>query len=349
MWPGMRRSACMELILERYGWSHTHIVRVGSTMVAPSQWQTLRTILSAALQLLRPRQEFDEFFDCNKVNWLNLIRCDHAYEIMRRQCLHINQLSSFPAAADLAYYLRQKVGATDIKPWPLQLTANSDVCSMLNATLPSPPISPPLTSSANSGISMACDESRCDSPTAESLCEVEKSIAHKMNISSTETSMKRNAAILDDNACSWLSDIQIANISDLLVRSCLQLNSDVLDKLQFTYPMPDSTFLQMLRAPPKNHRDRLPLLLQAKNGEIVTGCFINQRGLHWRLAIVDGLHKQVVLFDPLGHAFSAYFVRVISKFTGATFRIIDLATHVQSEGYNCGKSLDIFFYFFDIH
>jgi hypothetical protein len=107
----------------------------------------------------------------------------------------------------------------------------------------------------------------------------------------------------------WLNDSQIANLVFLLLHFQLIIPLDLRDTFQYLYPLPDELFLQMLLKPRP-----AALLLHAKNQTGITFAFINQDLQHWRLVVMDGLCKKVILIDPLGHSFSSEFIHAVSSF-----------------------------------
>ena len=103
------------------------------------------------------------------------------------------------------------------------------------------------------------------------------------------------------------------------------------DDFQCLYPMTDQLFVRTLaQAEPGS------LLWHAKSGRGITLAFVNPDNNHWRLVILDGLQRQVVLFDPLGRPCQASIVRAVEPNLWAHFRVTDLLLHMQAEGWNCG-------------
>ena len=129
----------------------------------------------------------------------------------------------------------------------------------------------------------------------------------------------------------WLSDLHLANMMFLLLYGQLALPLEQRDVFQLIYPMTDPLFINMLE-----HAEAGSLVMQAKLGHGVSIVFINPNNNHWRLIILDGLQRQVVLFDPLGTRLPAVITRAIHSFFGESFRVVDLELHLQSESWNCG-------------
>ena len=129
----------------------------------------------------------------------------------------------------------------------------------------------------------------------------------------------------------WLSDIHLANLMFLLLHGQLDLPLERRDEFQCLYPMTDQLFVRTLeQAEPGS------LLWHAKSGRGVTLAFINPDNNHWRLVVLDGVQRQVVLFDPLGRPLPALIVHAVGQLMGSSFRITDLRLHMQAEGWNCG-------------
>jgi hypothetical protein len=93
----------------------------------------------------------------------------------------------------------------------------------------------------------------------------------------------------------WLSDIHLANLMFLLLYGQLPIPVELRDVFQCLYPMTDQLLEQML-----HWADPGSLLMHAKMGHGVTLVFLNPNNNHWRLVVLDGIQRQVVLFDPLG-------------------------------------------------
>ncbi len=129
----------------------------------------------------------------------------------------------------------------------------------------------------------------------------------------------------------WLSDVHIANLMFLLLHGQLALPLEMRDLFQCIYPMTDELFVQML-----GRSDSGTLLTHAKTGGGVTFAFINPNNNHWRLVVLDGMHREVVLFDPLGTAFPQAVMDAISTCMGSAFHMLDLRSCLQAEGWNCG-------------
>ena len=129
----------------------------------------------------------------------------------------------------------------------------------------------------------------------------------------------------------WLSDIHIANLMFLLLYGQLPIPVELRDVFQCIYPMTDQLLEQMLhRAEPGS------LVMYARMGHGVTLVFINPNNNHWRLVVLDGIQRKVVLFDPLGVPLPSSLRSTIHEFLGAEYEVIDTQSCLQAEGWNCG-------------
>jgi hypothetical protein len=129
----------------------------------------------------------------------------------------------------------------------------------------------------------------------------------------------------------WLSDVHIANLMFLLLCRQLVLPLELRDLFQCVYPMTEQVFEQMLqRADPSS------LLMHAKVGGGITLAFVNPNNNHWRLIVLDGLHKRVTLFDPLGAPLPCSLSRAIVDFVGSAYQVVDTQACLQGESWNCG-------------
>jgi hypothetical protein len=129
----------------------------------------------------------------------------------------------------------------------------------------------------------------------------------------------------------WLSDVHIANTMFLLLYGQLAVPLEHRDLFQCVYPLTDQLFEHMLyRSDPGS------LLMHAKADRGITLAFVNPNSSHWRLIIIDGLHRQVILFDPLGVSLPPVLSRAIREFVGPEYRVTDMQSCLQAEGWNCG-------------
>ena len=83
-------------------------------------------------------------------------------------------------------------------------------------------------------------------------------------------------------------------------------------------------------------KHRFITLMHAKMGHGVTLVFINPNNNHWRLVVLDGIQRQVVLFDPLGLPLPSALRTTIHDFVGPEYQVIDTQSCLQAEGWNCG-------------
>ena len=95
----------------------------------------------------------------------------------------------------------------------------------------------------------------------------------------------------------------------LLLYGQLALPLEQRDVFQCIYPMTDPLFVDMLQ-----QTEPGSLLMHAKSGRGVTIAFINPNNNHWRLVVLDGVQRLVVLFDPLGARLPASVTTAVTAF-----------------------------------
>ena len=292
-----RRSGAIEHVLDKYGWRQSpQLHRVRSSSVDDAEWSRLKRILLVVLRLYDDKETGEML---GRIHWLNIIDCRLAYDMMRRECFYYHR-HLYPAGSALGNHLKRC--GVEVEDWyySMSLTAADATSTTPAATADEPRTPPPLQRpelEVNSG-SSAPDERQ------------------------------------DDGALGpreWLSDIHIANLMFLLVYGQLSLPSEHRDHVQCMYPMNDQLFVQMLqRSEPGS------LLSHATVGRGVTMVFINPSNNHWRLVVLDGRQRQVVLFDPLGSPLPMLIVQAVRAFVGASWRVLDLQHCLQAESWNCG-------------
>ena len=103
------------------------------------------------------------------------------------------------------------------------------------------------------------------------------------------------------------------------------------DHFQCLYPMTDHLLEAML-----NRMDPTSLLMHTKESCGVALIFVNPNNNHWRLIVVDGMQKQVTLFDPLGVPLPSTLNIAIRAFVGSEYVVTDMQSCLQAEGWNCG-------------
>ena len=265
---------------------------------------------------------FDDSEMCEsvaKVRWINIIECGMAYEVMRRECYRYHR-NLYPKGSVLTSFLKQH--GVEVESWydGFASSSSSDEQSpaLVVDTTPSP-------SSDNSGASGAVNT------------------ASDTNLSSGDaatppvSTVQARSAVADSNGAQvwgdreWLSDVHIVNVMYLLLHGQIAVPVEHLDLIQCVYPLTDQLIEQMLCRP-----DPGSLLLHATVDRGITLVFVNPNSSHWRLIILDGLHQQVILFDPLGVSLPTSLSRAIRDFVGAEYRITDMLSCVQAEGWNCG-------------
>ena len=305
---GRQRSGAIEHVLSRYGLTHSpQLYRVNSRLVSSAQWTWLKQVFVVVHRL------FDDKETCetvSKVRWINLIQCELAYNVMRREC-HYYHRNLYPKGSVLTSFL--KLHGVEVEPW-----------FDLSDALPGRSTTPVPFSSSSSA---ACLEAPPSGGSGSSLGG--KASSPGSSASVDVGSEGGNGHVLGDRE--WLSDIHIANLMFLLLYGQLPIPVELRDVFQSVYPMTDQLLEQMLhRADPGS------LLMHAKMGHGVTLVFINPNNNHWRLVVLDGIQQQVVLFDPLGLPLPSSLRTTIQDFVGPGYQVIDTQSCLQAEGWNCG-------------
>ena len=307
-WGG-QRSGALELVLEEHGLTRSpQLHHINSKLVTAQQWAWLQHIFVVVRRL------FDANAPCDtvrKVHWLNIVECRLAYDLMRRQCFRYHR-NLYPTGSALSAHLKRC--GVELDAWYGVDDRPTDASAEHSRTPTTPPPPPPL--------------SPPSSPSSIAPPVTPPSSAHKHRADDAPTSASRRTGLGERE---WLSDIHLANLMFLLLHGQLDLPLERRDEFQCLYPMTDQLFVRMLaQAEPGS------LLSHAKSGRGVTLAFINPDNNHWRLVVLDGVQRQVVLFDPLGRPLPESIVRAIDHLMGPTFRTIDLLLHMQAEGWNCG-------------
>ena len=318
---GRRRSGAIEHVLGKFGLSQSpQLYRINSKLVSGEQWSWLKKVFVAVHRL------FDDSEVCEsvaKVRWINIMQCGMAYEVLRRECYHYH-LNLYPKGSVLTSFLKQN--GVEVEPW-YDSYVSSD-------------------STVHRSVIPVTDTSRCSSSNhsggsgsggSAGTPRSAESATSNGTVSKARTCSDNPAAATTINYPDvwgdreWLSDVHIANIGFLLLHGQLDVPLEHRDLFQCVYPLTDQLFEHMLyRSDPGS------LLMHAKVDRGITLVFINPNSNHWRLAILDGLHQQVLLFDPLGVPFPTLLTRAIREFVGVEYRIMDVQSCLQAEGWNCG-------------
>ena len=304
---GQRRSGAVEHVLEKYGWTHSpQLRRVNSKMVSDEQWRWLQQVFMVVLRLFDDKETGDTV---GRVHWLNIMECRLVFELLRRECYYHHR-NLYPKASLLPSFLKRY--GVEVESWPAWYSASSP------------------------------DRAVTPSPSPFSGQELEA--AYPGTPSSGSSSSSADGAVggsLGDRE--WLSDVHIANLMFLLLHGLprMGLPLEMRDLFQCLYPMTDELFVQMLQrsdgleqAADPHRAGSLPT--HARTGGGVTFAFINPSNNHWRLIVLDGMHQQVVVFDPLGTPLPQAVMDAISTYMGPTFQVTDLLSCLQAEGWNCG-------------
>ena len=250
-------------MLEKYGLVHSpQLYRVNCRVVSNALWRWLKEIFVVVHRM------FDDMETCesaSKVRWINIMQCEMAYNVMRRECYHYHR-NLYPKGSVLTSFLKHH--GVEVEAW------------FDNAEVSADHIAPSSSSGA--------PEAR--TPTSASSDSSERS---KQFLACEGVAGSSNEGGLGERE--WLSDLHISNLMFLLLCGQLMVPLELRDHFQCLYPMTDHLLEAML-----NRVEPTSLLMHAKEGRGVTLVFVNPNNNHWRLIVVDGMHRQVILFDPLG-------------------------------------------------
>ena len=306
---GRQRSGAIEHVLAKYDLAQSpQLYRVSSTLVNNAQWAWLKQIFVVVHRL------FDDGAMCEnvgKVRWINIMQCSMAYEVMRRECHHYHT-NLYPKGSALTSFL--KLHGLEVEPWydGFQSSSSADDPSANAGSTPASSSSP----SSPSSNDRATNDGAPSSGSASSA-------------NTTRGNIDNSSLVWDDRE--WLSDVHIANVIFLLLHGQLPIPLEHRDLFQCVYPLTDQLFEHMLyRSDPGS------LLTHAKVDRGITLAFVNPNSNHWRLVILDGLHRQVLLFDPLGVSLPASLSRAVREFVGPGYQVMDMQSCIQAEGWNCG-------------
>ena len=317
---GRQRSGAIEHVLARYELTQSpQLYRINSKLVSDAQWAWLKQIFVVVHRL------FDDAAMCEnvgKVRWINIMQCGMAYEMMRRECYRYHT-NLYPKGSALTSFLKMR--GVEVDPWYDGFPSSSSTdapstSSGSTATSSSSPSSPSSSDRAAANDGVAATEGANGTPPSSGSASSANTARDNINTSSP---------VWDDRE--WLSDVHIANVIFLLLHGQLAIPLEHRDLFQCVYPLTDQLFEHMLyRSDPGS------LLMHAKVDRGITLAFVNPNSNHWRLVILDGLHQQVLLFDPLGVSLPASLSRAIREFVGSDYRMTDVQRCVQAEGWNCG-------------
>jgi hypothetical protein len=307
---GRRRSGAIEHVLSKYGWSQSsQLYRVSTSSVTEAEWSRLKQILVIVLRLYDEKETGEMV---GRIHWLNIVDCRLAYDMMRRECFYYHR-HLYPAGGALATHLKRC--GIEVEDWYYAM-ATTVIAADSEGT-------------GAAGAGAAAEEPSTPPPLQRPQVEADSGSS---SLRPSSGSSRRGSS--DHGALGrreWLSDIHIANLMFLLVYGQLPLSAEYRDHVQCMYPMNDQLLVEMLqRAEPGS------LLNHCKAGRGVTLVFINPFNNHWRLVVLDGRQRQVVLFDPLGAPLPSMIVQAVRTFVGPSFHVVDLRLCLQAEGWNCG-------------
>ena len=294
---GRRRSGAIEHVLDKYGLNHSsELYRINGKEVGDEEWRWLKQMFLFVHRLFDDLETGDTV---GKVRWINVMQCGLAYEVMRRECHHYRR-NLYPKGSALTTFLKRS--GVEVEDW-----YDSSVDR---------PSTPPPASHAREQIPPSSGSNGGDgAPVPSSL--------------PPPSSLPSGGCLLGERE--WLSDVHMANLMFLLLCGQLVLPLEMRDLIQCLYPMTDVLLEQMLR-----RADPGSLLMHAKVGHGVTVAFVNPSNNHWRLVVLDGLHRVVTLFDPLGAPLPSTLIAAIADFVGSDYRVMDARCCLQAESWNCG-------------
>ena len=303
---GRQRSGAIEHVLDKYGLTDSpQLYRVNSRLVSSAQWSWLKQAFVVVHRLFDDKEMCESV---SKVRWINVMQCGLAYDVMRREC-HRYHRNLYPKGSVLTSFL--KLHGVEIEPWfDWSASETSDASTDRSTT-------PTLHLSSSSAVSLEAPSSG-GSDSSSSGGKPSSAVAHV-----------GGGQPLGDRE--WLSDIHIANLMFLLLYGQLPVPVELRDVFQCSYPMTDQLLEQMLR-----RADPGSLVMHAKIGHGVTLVFINPNNNHWRLVVLDGVQRKVVLFDPLGVPLPSSLRSTIHGVLGADYEVVDTQSCLQAEGWNCG-------------
>ena len=310
---GRQRSGAIEHVLDKYGLTHSlQLYRLNSRLVSGEQWSWLKQVFVVVHRLFDHKETCETV---SKVRWINLMQCGLAYDVMRREC-HYYHRNLYPKGSVFTSFL--KLHGVEVEPWFELSDASAD-----RPTTPLPPLSSASAVSLEAPMSGGSDTSSGGSHQLDTT-----SSAAGSTITGVRGDGSSRQALGDRE---WLSDIHLANLMFLLLYGQLPVPVELRDVFQCIYPMTDQLLEQMLR-----RADAGSLLMHAKMGHGVTLVFVNPNNNHWRLVVLDGVQRQVTLFDPMGTPLPSSLRRSICEFLGAEFEVTDTQSCLQAEGWNCG-------------
>ena len=323
---GRRRSGAIEHVLDNYGLSQSaQLHRVNSKLVSGTQWSWLKQIFVVVHRL------FDDSEMCEsvaKVRWINIMQCGMAYEVMRRECYRYHR-NLYPKGSVLTSFLKRR--GVEVEPWYDGHMSSTSSDSADEDSRSAHPVARSSLSSPSSPSSSSNTIAATDGGAVRTITSTADDARGSGSGTSTSPRRRASAVPVVWGDREWLSDVHIANVIFLLLHGQLVVPLEHRDLFQCVYPLTDQLLEHMLYRP-----DPGSLLMHAKVDRGITLAFVNPNSNHWRLVVFDGLHQQVVMFDPLGVSFPALLSRAIRDFVGPAYRVTDIQTCLQAEGWNCG-------------
>ena len=321
---GRRRSGAIEHVLDKYGLTHSsELHRINGKEVSDDEWRWLKRIFLFVHRLFDDLETGDTL---GKVRWVNIMQCRMAYEVMRRECYRYQQ-NLYPKGSVLTFFLKQH--GLEVEPWYEGFHSSGSGDDPPVTFSSPPPSSDAPTASDDAAATGGPNVTPPSSGSASSADTAPQPVLIGQRSSAGHHGSNAATPVWGDRE--WLSDVHIANVIFLLLHGQLAIPLEYRDLFQCVYPLTDQLFEHMLyRSDPGS------LLMHAKVDRGITLAFVNPNSNHWRLVIVDGLHRQVMLIDPLGVSLPASLSRAIREFVGPDYRVTDMQSCIQAEGWNCG-------------
>ena len=311
---GRQRSGAIEHVLAKYDLTQSsQLYRINSKLVSGAQWAWLKQIFVVVHRL------FDDGAMCEnvgKVRWINIMQCGMAYEVTRRECYRYHT-NLYPKGSALTSFL--KLNGLEVEPWydGFQSSSSADeTCANFGST-------------ATSSSSLCSPPSDDRAAMNDGAAVTPPSSGSASSANTSRNNVDTRSSVWGDRE--WLSDVHIANVIFLLLHGQLPIPLEHRDLFQCVYPLTDQLLEHMLY-----RFDPGSLLMHTKADRGITLVFVNPNSNHWRLVILDGLHRQVILFDPLGVSLPASLSTAVREFVGLDFRVMDMQCCLQAAGWNCG-------------
>ena len=214
-WGG-RRSGALEHVLAKYGWTHSsQLYHINSKAVSLETWSWLQQIFVVVHRMFDEKETGDTV---GKIHWLNVVQCDLAYDLLKRECYHYRR-NLYPAGSILGTYLKHH--GVEVEGWYCSSIEPEEYVSARNitedsnsiATISEPPSSPHHHEADVSSLSSPSSRSSLSSTV---LCDIDMDV----DDSAGAIALALPSAAL--GTYEWLSDVHIANLMFLLLHGQLR-------------------------------------------------------------------------------------------------------------------------------